>query len=251
MHESAITHLHLHVPQALQPSISKMKPNIFVFPSQDLISLPVVSSPRRLLHLHHCQDRESSLTLSLLPPNQTKLQLLRVLPLKDLLDSLHFFVSSLPPTWSTSTKFLLNYWNNFLFSPGLLTRCWLAQQGPILHVVVKVVFLNCISDLRHSCWTTQINLPNAQKCIFLSEASKLFMAAPFQFGLIPRHLLSHHHHSKPFEIFQMWHSLISSACESTLPTLIKLYRVASKKDGRPQLRVCMPQLMLEDPECHN
>ena len=54
IHESAITHLHVHVPQALQPSISKMKLNIFVFPSQDWISLPVVSSLRRLLHLHHC-----------------------------------------------------------------------------------------------------------------------------------------------------------------------------------------------------
>lgn len=68
MHLSATRHLHLHVPQALQLSISKMKPKIFVFLSQDLISLPVVSSPRRLLHLHHCPGQGVILNpISLVP----------------------------------------------------------------------------------------------------------------------------------------------------------------------------------------
>lgn len=68
MHISATRHLHLHVPQALQLSTSKMKPNIFVFPSQDLVFLPVVSSPRRLLHLHHCPRQGVILNpISLIP----------------------------------------------------------------------------------------------------------------------------------------------------------------------------------------
>ena len=46
------------------------------------------------------------------------------------------------------------------------------------------------------------------------------------------------------------HSYLQPVSSLSSP-LIKLYRVAFKKDGRPQLRVCMPQLMIEDTECHN